>query len=203
MSSSSRKKRKDIPMPRRPPNTAVRQREHLELSEVNLLMETAKYSGRNRERDYALLLVMYRHGLRAAEACNLQWGAVSFDAATIAINRLKGSESGVHPLQDDELEALEAVRHYYPGETYIFPKEKGGKLKTVAITRILQRVAREADLESLKIHPHMLRHSCGYFLANEGHDTRLIQDWLGHKNIQHTVRYTKLNPGRFNSIKWS
>lgn len=181
-------------------------RTYLELSEVNALLEGAKYTGRNGVRNYALLLMMFRHGLRVSEAARLRWGAISFDAQTIFIARVKNSDSGVHPLQDDEVDALLQVKRLYPRSKYVFPNSRdpqNGKLATSGINKIMQQAAKSAGIEMLKIHPHTLRHSCGYFLCNDGYDTRLIQSWLGHRDIRNTVIYTKMNPARFNSIKWT
>lgn len=181
-------------------------RKYLELSEINALLEGAKYTGRNGVRNYTLLLMMFRHGLRVSEAARLRWGAISFDAQTVFINRVKNSNSGVHPLQDDEVEALLKVKSIYPRSKYVFPNSKdiqNGKLATSGINKIMQRAAKAAGIDALKIHPHTLRHSCGYFLCNDGYDTRLIQSWLGHRDIRNTVIYTEMNPARFNSIKWT
>ena len=78
----------------------------------------------------------------------------------------------------------------------MFVSERGSPFTTEGFARLLQRAAVEAKL-ALKVHPHMLRHACGYALANKGHDTRALQAYLGHRNIQHTVRYTELSPARF------
>lgn len=104
-------------------------------------------------------------------------------------------------MQTDEVEVLRKVRQRYPNAYFVFPNERGGALSTGAIARIVKECGELVELP-MTIHPHMLRHSCGYYLANQGLDTRLIQDWLGHRNIQHTVRYTKLNPKRFEAIQW-
>jgi len=182
-------------------NCDVRSREYLTLDEVELLLEAAKLRGRHRTRDYALLLLMFRHGLRVSEAIALRWDAVMFSDATINITRLKKSDSGVHPLQPDEVAVLQALKREYPGQAHLFMGERGKPLSRHAAQKILARCAALAELD-IEVHPHMLRHACGYYLANQGLDTRLIQDWLGHRNIQHTVRYTRLNPARFKEIAW-
>lgn len=181
-------------------NSDYRSREHLTFDEVSRLIEAAELRGRHPVRDRCLLLLMFRHGLRASEAASLRWDAVMMAEREISITRCKGSQSGVHPLQADELEALQAVRAAYPG-LYLFANERGDKLSTDAIAKIMTRAAELAELP-IKAHPHMLRHSCGYYMANKGYDTRLIQEWLGHKNIQHTVRYTALSPNRFKVLEW-
>ena len=165
-------------------------------------------------RDKALLLIMFRHGLRASEAGGMRWDAVMLNERRLVIHRLKGFESGQHPLQLDEVEALKDLREAHPGSQYLFIREahpgsqylfineRGQHLSRAAIAKIVRRCGEAAELP-LPVHPHMLRHACGYYLANQGLDTRLIQDWLGHRNIEHTVRYTRLNPKRFEEIRWS
>jgi type 1 fimbriae regulatory protein FimB len=187
---------------RRPRNEEMRSREHLTLQEVNELIHAAGARGRHRVRDSVLLLLMFRHGLRASEAANLRWDAVMLENSTITINRLKGSQGGNHPLQADEVEALRELKAAYPGSRYLFPNERGESLSRDAIAKIVQRCGELAQFD-FKVHPHMLRHACGYHLANKSTDTRMIQEWLGHRNIQHTVAYTRLNPERFKEMSWS
>ncbi len=148
-----------------------------------------------------LLLLMYRHGLRVGEACLLKWDAIMFDQAAIAITRLKGSTSGVHRLQADELALLKELKEQSNGSFHLFNGERGNPLSEDAIAKMIARCGELAELP-LPVHPHMLRHSCGYWLAEQGLPTRDIQEYLGHKNIQHTVRYTAANPARFDRIQW-
>ncbi|MBD0335762.1 MAG: tyrosine-type recombinase/integrase [Cyanobacteria bacterium Co-bin13] len=187
---------------RRKLNSEYRSREYLTLDEVNRLIDAAELRpSRHPIRDKALLLLMFRHGLRLIDAAGLRWDAIMLAERRIMIHRLKGSKSGQHPLKDDEVEALGQLRQAYPGSQYLFPNERGGNLTRAAISRIVERCGEIAELP-LPVHAHMLRHACGYHLANQGLDTRLIQDWLGHRNIEHAVRYTKLNPKRFEEISW-
>jgi site-specific recombinase XerD len=79
---------------------------------------------------------------------------------------------------------------------YVFTSERGGPMSAKSFGTLFERLGRRAGMP-FTIFPHMLRHGCGYALANAGHDTRALQAWLGHKNIQHTVRYTELVPNRF------
>jgi type 1 fimbriae regulatory protein FimB/type 1 fimbriae regulatory protein FimE len=83
---------------------------------------------------------------------------------------------------------------------YVFMTERGSPMSAAGFRRLLARVGAASNI-AFPIHPHMLRHACGYKLANDGHDTRAIQLYLGHKNIQNTVRYTELSAGRF-TIFW-
>lgn len=145
-------------------------RKHLVSAEVDKLIEATKGS-RNEARDRCLLLLMFRHGLRVSEACGLQLSQVDTESRVLHVQRLKKGLSTTHPIRPDELRAIKAwlaIRSY--GE--------------------------KAEL-SVPAHPHMLRHACGFALADQGADTRLIQDYLGHRNIQHTVIYTATNPARF------
>ena len=195
---------------RRLPNQKLRSREYLQTSEVGALLEAAKEHSRYRDRDYALILMMFRHGLRAVEAAMLEWKDIDLSRNSIYIRRVKGSQSGVHPLDPDEREAIlkikqSAVPQIFVNErqrSFLIPATVLGRAdKATGISRVVERVGEAAAL-GIKIHAHMLRHSCGYWLANQGYDTRLIQDYLGHKNIQHTVKYTTLNPERFREIRW-
>jgi len=195
---------------RRLPNQKLRSREYLQTSEVDALLEAASEHSRYRDRDYALILMMFRHGLRAVEAAMLEWKDIDLSRNSIYIRRVKGSQSGVHPLEPDEREALlkiqqSAVPQIFVNEqqrSFLIPATILGRAdKATGISRVVERVGEAANL-GIKVHAHMLRHSCGYWLANQGYDTRLIQDYLGHKNIQHTVKYTTLNPERFREIRW-
>jgi len=189
--------------PTRLKNSEYRSREYLTLDEVNALLGAVQSSPsfRNPERDYALMLIAFRHGLRASEASSLKWDAVDLKNATIYINRSKKSDSGVHPLQPNEVEALQATREAFPEGNYVFPSERGTRISEDAIASVVEKAGKLAGFP-FKAHPHQLRHACGFYLANKGYDTRMIQAWLGHRNIQHTVRYTQLAAGRFDSIKW-
>ena len=191
------------PLPIRLKNSEYRSREHLTLDEVNSLLEVAQLSPSFRypDRDYALMLIAFRHGLRASEASNLKWDAIDLKGKTVYINRVKKSDAGIHPLQADEVEALQAVRAAFPNGNYVFQSERGTRLSEDSIASVVEKAGKVAGF-SFKVHPHQLRHACGYYLANKGYDTRMIQAWLGHRNIQHTVRYTQLAPGRFSAIEW-
>lgn len=198
---SPQPEKKRVLSPRREKNSTYRSREHLTPDEVTRLIEAAGKRGRHRRRDRTLVLMMFRHGLRVGEVVNLRWDAVMFDSRSISINRLKNGLSGVHPLQADELEALMQLRQRYPHSFSVFVGERGQCMTTGAIAKMLQRAGAIAQLP-LPVHPHMLRHSCGYYLAEQQLPTRDIQEYLGHKNIQHTVRYTAANPARFSRIQW-
>jgi integrase len=144
-----------------------------------------------------MILVIYRHGLRAIEACDLEWSQVDFDAATLHVRRAKNGKPAAHPIRGDELRALRQLRRdQAPHAKFVFTSERGAPFTTDALNRHIKRLGARTKI-GFPVHVHMLRHACGFALANAGHDTRSIQDYLGHKAIQHTVRYTELSPTRF------
>ncbi|WP_137045865.1 tyrosine-type recombinase/integrase [Pseudolabrys sp. FHR47] len=182
--------------PRRLPNKALRTREHLTEAEVEMLMEAAK-DNRWGTRDATMMLLAYRHGLRAAELVDLRWDQVDLPTATLHVRRVKHGTPSTHPIMGDELRALRRLkREQNPKSPFMFISERGAPFSTAGFARMVERAGQEAGLP-FKAHPHMLRHACGYALANKGHDTRALQAYLGHKNIQHTVRYTEMSPTRF------
>jgi type 1 fimbriae regulatory protein FimB/type 1 fimbriae regulatory protein FimE len=193
---SKTKKKKPVGPPLKVPNLEKRSREYLTVSEVNQLIEAAKSLGRHGERDSLLILVMYRHALRVGEAIDLRWDQIDLNNGRMHVNRLKNGDASVHYLEGDEIRALRKLRRDYASTEFVFESERQGPLTTNAIHKMVARAGVEADLE-LSVHPHMLRHGKGYQLAGEGVDTRAIQAYMGHKNIQHTVLYTQLNPKRF------
>jgi type 1 fimbriae regulatory protein FimB/type 1 fimbriae regulatory protein FimE len=183
-------------MPLRPPNAELRTREHLTEREVEKLIEAAK-GNRWGHRDSTMILIAYRHGLRASELCDLRWDQVSFSGAVLHVRRRKAGTPATHPLTGLELRALRRLkREQQPSSPFVFISERGAPFSTEGFARLLQRAGKVAGL-TVKVHAHMLRHACGFKLANAGHDTRALQAYLGHKNIQHTVRYTEMAPGRF------
>jgi integrase len=191
-----RNENRSVPMPARPTNADLRQREYLTPDEVEKLIKAAR-EGRYGQRDATLILVAYRHGLRAAEICDLDWSQVEMGrAATLHVRRVKNGKPAAHPIRGDELRALRELRRRYPDSAFVFATERGGPFTPDAVNRLVKRIGERAGLP-FPVHIHMLRHGCGYALAGRGHDTRAIQDWLGHRSIQHTVRYTELNPTRF------
>src|SRR5215471_13819203 len=182
--------------PKRPPNGDLRTREYLTEAEVERLMNAAR-KNRWGHRDATMILVAYRHGLRVSELVDLRWDQVDFRTATLHVRRVKQGTPSTHPILGAELRALRRLRREQePRSPFAFTSERGAPFGAAGFARMVERAGEEARF-SLKAHPHMLRHACGYALANKGHDTRALQAYLGHKNIQHTVRYTELSPGRF------
>lgn len=182
--------------PRRRTNTAARSREYLRPDEVKRLMGAAAKLGRHGHRDETLVLLAYRHALRVSELVSLRWDMIDLKQGLIHISRVKNGTPSVHPLRGPELRALRRLQRDYESTAYVFVTERGGPLTTSTVRKLIARAGVEAQLP-FPIHPHMLRHSAGYKLANDGHDTRAIQHYLGHKNITHTVKYTELAPERF------
>jgi type 1 fimbriae regulatory protein FimB/type 1 fimbriae regulatory protein FimE len=181
--------------PRRRPNAELRTREHLTEREVERLMEAAK-ANRHGHRDATMVLMAYRHGLRASELCDLRWDQVDFNRAVLHVRRVKQGTPATHPLTGLEMRALRKLQRESETSPFVFVSERGAPFSTAGFARLLERAAETAGLE-IKAHPHMLRHACGFKLANDGVDTRALQAYLGHKSIQHTVRYTELAPTRF------
>ena len=185
--------------PKRLPNKDLRTREHLTEGEVERLIKAAK-DNRYGHRDATMFLVAFRHGLRAAELTDLRWEQVDFRTATLHVRRLKQGTPSTHPVLGEELRALRRLRReQQPRSTFVFTSERGAPFTPAGFARMIERAGKAAKL-AFKAHPHMLRHACGYALANRGHDTRALQAYLGHRNIQHTVRYTELSPTRFKNF---
>ncbi len=183
-------------VPTRLPNAEYRKREHLTESEIGKLIEAAK-SNRHGHRDSTMLLVAYRHGLRASEVCELRWDDVNFRAATLNVTRKKNGQPTTHQLRAAELRSLRRLqREQEPKSVWIFVNERGTPFDRSGFNFMVKRAGQKAGL-AFQAHAHMLRHSAGYTLANAGKDTRSIQAYLGHRDIRHTVRYTELSPTRF------
>ncbi|MEH2489429.1 tyrosine-type recombinase/integrase [Bradyrhizobium sp. AZCC 2230] len=186
-------------MPIRRKNAELRTREYLTDDEVQTLVDVAK-ANRYGHRDATMVLVAYRHGFRASELTDLRWDQIEFSSATLHVRRVKNGTPSTHPILGDELRALRKLqREQQPKSPFVFTSERGTPFSTAGFARMIERTGAAAKLQ-FKAHPHMLRHACGYTLANKGHDTRAVQAYLGHKNIQHTVRYTELSPTRFKNF---
>jgi len=178
-------------------NASYRKREHLTVGEIDTLIEAAK-GNRYGHRDATLILVAFRHGLRAVELCELEWSQIDWNAATMHVRRAKSGKPATHPIRGDEIRALRKLhRDQEPKSAFVFASERGTPFTPDSVNRLIKRLGNGSKLFGFPIHFHMLRHSCGFALANAGHDTRAIQDYLGHKVIQHTVRYTELSRTKF------
>jgi integrase len=183
---------------RRSDRRSSRPREYLTEREIEKLMAAA---GGNRwgHRDATAVLLAYRHGLRASELVALRWDDVDFRTGKLHVRRGKGGMAGVHPIGGKELRALRRLQRETPEgarTVHIFVSERLAALSVAGYQRMVARAGEAAGFPFL-VHSHMLRHSTGYKLANDGQDTRAIQHYLGHRSIASTVRYTALAPDRF------
>ena len=186
-------------VPVRRKNADYRSREYLTEQEVDQLIDAAGKVGRHGHRDATLIMLSFRHGLRVTELVSLRWEQVDLRQGLMHVNRLKQGNPSVHPLRGPELRALRRLQRDYPTMPYVFSSERKAPLTPDAIRKVLGRAGKDAKLP-FPVHPHMLRHACGYRLAQAGQDTRAIQHYLGHRNIQHTVRYTQLSADRFKNF---
>jgi len=177
-------------------------RKHLVNGEIDKLLAATKGS-RHEARDRCLLLLMFRHGLRVSEACGLTLSQVDIESRVLHVARLKNGLSTTHPLRTDEIRVIKAWlkerARIKPETDAFFVSNRRGPLSRKMVWVLIRTYGERAGLP-LVAHPHMLRHACGFALADQGADTRLIQDYLGHRNIQHTVRYTAANPARFERL---
>ncbi len=187
--------RRRVP-PSKPRNIDQREREFLTPAEVKKLIEAARETGRHGERDALLILMSYRHALRVGEIVGLEWDQVKLDGKKLHVSRLKNGDGSIHFLEADELMALRRLRRDYPQSIHVFCSERQGPLSSRTVHWIVARAGENANMK-FPIHPHMLRHSKGFQLAGKGIDTRAIQAYFGHKNIQHTANYTKLEKPQF------
>jgi len=187
-------------LPRRRPNKEARVREYLTDEEVSRLIAAARKHGRYGARDALAIRMCWRHGLRVSELCALRWDHVEWKTARLTVHRVKGSVDSTHPLNGDELRALRALqREQEPGTRFLFMTERRTPMSPADFRKMLSRVGTECGLPA--VHPHMLRHSCGFYMADRREDVRVMQDWLGHANVQNTVRYTTLAPGRLDGTR--
>jgi type 1 fimbriae regulatory protein FimB/type 1 fimbriae regulatory protein FimE len=185
--------------PLRKRNKDVRSREYLTPDEVDQLIAAAGSTGRHKHRDRTMILVAYRHGLRVSELVSLRWDQVDLKQGHLHVQRVKNGSPSTHPIRGPEIRSLRKLRREYPDNPYLFITERGGPLTASTVRKLISRAGTKAKIP-FPVHPHMLRHACGFKLANEGQDTRAIQHYLGHRQISHTTRYTELAADRFNGF---
>lgn len=175
-----------------------RGKDFLDPAEIDRLLEAAKKS-RNGVRDHLLLLMMYRHGLRVSEAVELKVSDVNLDQSRLWVSRKKNGLSVEQPIPGDELRAIKRhLRQRDNSLPWLFLSERKQPLTRFSINKMITATAKRAGLDG--VHPHTLRHSCGYYLANQGTPLRVIQDYLGHRDPRHTVHYTRVAGVRFEGL---
>lgn len=186
--------------PKRRPNAVLRNREWLEPTEVWVLIRgaMADKSRRHGLRDALIILVSFTHGLRVGELVDLRWRDFDLEIGILRVRRSKGGLTVTHPVPVRERRLLRRLQRQDrpPQVSHVFKSERGGPLSTRAVRHVVQALGQE-HLDFSTLHPHMLRHSCGYKLANDGVDLRAIQVYLGHRRVESTTRYTELSPKRF------
>jgi type 1 fimbriae regulatory protein FimB len=185
---------------------AKRRREHLTPDEVKKFLAAAKTSSRNPERDYAAMLLMFRHGLRVSELCSMKLTDINLRTKAFHVPRAKGCDDAAHELWNGESSAIKAWlverAKMNPPESCdtLFISERRKPLSPVTVHLMVRLIAEAAGLGHLEVHPHMLRHSCGFYLINKPTDVRTIQGYLGHRSISSTIRYTRLDSRRFKGL---
>lgn len=183
--------------PRKPTNDAARGgREYLTPEEVDRIRHAAGRIGKAGQRDATMVLLAFRHGLRVSELVRTRWEQIDLDAGTFYVVRSKGSKSGMHTLARDEVNALKKLAGVRDRTGTLFRSNRGLAMTRDNFFKLLRRAAKDVGIP-LAVHPHMLRHGCGFALQRAGKPFRLIQEWLGHRNIANTERYTALDPDAF------
>ncbi|MGP3121113.1 tyrosine-type DNA invertase [Serratia nevei] len=181
----------------------MKNRKYLTQEEINRLLDASRLGSFPR-RDECFIKMCFIHGFRVSELCHLRFSDINLVDKVVHVNRLKNGLKTTHPLIRSEIILLEAwleerLSWRDTDSPWVFLSQKGGALSRQQVYKMLKKFGIKAGI-AIPLSPHMLRHSCGYELANRGADTRLIQDYLGHKNIQHTVLYTASNAGRFSEV---
>jgi site-specific recombinase XerD len=207
------------PPPPRQKNEDVREREYFTPDEVTRLQNEALKFGRYPLRDSTMIMLAFGHGLRVSELVSAMWDRSETDEAarkvttrinlkdeTIYIRRSKGSRSGEHDLRKCEVTSLKKLvkemknrDEDYEQRGHVFVNERGGPMSSSSFHKIVARAGRDAGF-SFPAHPHQLRHACGFKMINDGIDVRKVQVWMGHRNIQHTVRYTEVDPKQLKGL---
>jgi integrase len=192
------KKRKSPP--RRRPNSEYRQREYLTTDEMAKILKAVR-KNRYGIRDYCLVLLMARHGLRVSEAITLKVENIDFGTSSLYVKRLKGSKSSSHPLSGVEMRAIRTLLKKMPSTTWLFLSNRAAPMTRGNVQAIFAKAGKDAGIP-FRVHPHQARHFTGWALCNRPNpvDLRTLQSWMGHANPSHTIRYSELAPGRFRGI---
>jgi integrase len=159
-------------------NSSVRTREYLTGTEIKRLMSAARSSSRYGHRDATMILISYRHGLRASELCDLQWSQVELATRRLHVRTAKNGTPSVHPLQGDEIRALRRLQREQ-GASHVFMTKRGAPMTPKSFHALFGRIGVRAEMP-FPVHPHMLSHGCGYALANAGHVLKNFLDILEH-----------------------
>jgi site-specific recombinase XerD len=174
----------------------------LTLEEVESLFKAARKYSRYPDRDVAILRLMFGHGLRVSELCNLERASIIGDCEEICIHRLKADAADVQALSPLEAKALRKylkLKRRVDTRQFLFLTERGSQFSRQGVHRMVKAMGRHAGLGS--VHPHRLRHACGYHLVNQGEPMRFIQSYLGHKTEAMTLLYTQLSARKYDSIR--
>ena len=180
-------------------NLELRSREYLTVDEVNQLRKAVRKNSQFLDRDEAIILVGFRHGLRLKELADLKWDQINFKDNLMHVKRAKNGLASTHPIKPDELRLLKKLSKDPKRQKHVFISRNNLPISEKTLNTIIKKAGKDAGLD-FPIHPHMLRHGCGYYLANKGIDTRAIQLYMGHRNIQSTVIYTQLDATRFDNF---
>src|SRR5262245_30424202 len=180
--------------PRRGKNAEYRTREHRTEAEVERLIEAT-----SSHRDATMILLAFRHGLRASELVDLRWDQVDFQLGVLHVRRAKAGTPATHPLTGRELRALRRLQRESGPSTHLFMSERKAPISIDGFQQMVERLSecRRLGIQALA---QMLRHDCGLIMAIDGVDRGTIQEYLVHKDIRHTVRYTELSPVRFKGL---
>jgi type 1 fimbriae regulatory protein FimB/type 1 fimbriae regulatory protein FimE len=196
---SAAEKRTVVPFPGKRGPHKRGDRPYLTPAEVEALMAAARKRGRYGQRDATMILTAYRHGLRVSELVALRWSQIDLDAGRVRVVRLKGSDDSLQPLSGAEIRALRKIRRGQPADaSFVFVTERGSTMTPRGFQLMMDRAAESIGMAD--VHPHLLRHGTGYKLVNDGVDTRTLAAYLGHRNMQHTMNYTKMSSTRFNGL---
>lgn len=185
-------------VPLRKKNSELRSREYLTSKEIDALTKVVRH-GRNGHRDATMILIGWRHAMRPGELVSIRWDQFDLEQGTFHVNRVKNGLPSVHPLSGAEIRALRKLKREQPDSRYVFLSERRGPMSVAGLQKMIARAGERAGIP-FKVHPHMLRHTAGYKLANDGQDTRALQLYMGHRNIQNTTSYTQLSAKRFENF---
>ena len=142
-------------------NLTVKRR-YLTEREVERLMDCARKYGRYGHRDATMILVAYRHGLRASEVCDLQWQQIELSEGRLHVHRVKNGIPSVHPIRGDEMRALRKLRRDYPRDAHVFVSERCGPISPIGFHRLTQRRGRQDAIPDPPAHaPPCLRVQAG------------------------------------------